>query len=203
MKLIFNECLLGEIFLDFPYPNTFFACKDSILDIQRLHLEIHYLTNGWHANLLTMSFYTLPENVMYPFRWDWKRCFEKSIIFISSFGISLLETHCLWSSNMFLLLIKKAIYLCQTWLGNLLQRLWHLLASSLVQAFIRCQESSQLKCNKFEIFLVTENDPWCNKNTVRAPNLSTTPYRTVPYRFPLQFLSHSRSLGARRTVFFA
>ena len=68
MTLIFNECLLGEIFLDFPYPNTLFACKDSILDKQRLHLEIHYLTNGWHANLLTMSFCTLPENVMYPFR---------------------------------------------------------------------------------------------------------------------------------------
>jgi hypothetical protein len=68
MKLIFNECLLGEIFLDFPYTNTFFACKDSILDEQRLHLEIHYLTNGWYANLLTMSFCTLPENVMYPFR---------------------------------------------------------------------------------------------------------------------------------------
>jgi hypothetical protein len=39
--------------------------------------------------------------------------------------------------------------------------------------------------------------------TVGSPILSTTPYRTVPYRFPLQFLSRSRSLSARRTVFFA
>ena len=38
--------------------------------------------------------------------------------------------------------------------------------------------------------------------TVGSPNLSTTPYRTVPYRFPLQFFSRSRSLSARRTVFF-
>jgi hypothetical protein len=29
----------------------------------------------------------------------------------------------------------------------------------------------------------------------------TVPYRTVTYRFPLQFLSRSRSLSARRTVF--
>jgi len=39
-------------------------------------------------------------------------------------------------------------------------------------------------------------------DTVGAPNLSTTPYRTVPYRFPLEFLSRSRSLCARRTVLF-
>jgi hypothetical protein len=38
---------------------------------------------------------------------------------------------------------------------------------------------------------------------VGSPNLSTTPYRTVSYRFPLQFLSRSRSLSARRTVFSA
>jgi hypothetical protein len=30
---------------------------------------------------------------------------------------------------------------------------------------------------------------------------NTVPYCTVPYRFPLQFLSRSRSLSARRTVF--
>jgi hypothetical protein len=55
-------------------------------------------------------------------------------------------------------------------------------------------------------------------NTAGSPILSTTPYRTVPYRtvphrtvpyrtvpyrFPLQLLSRSRSLSARRTVFFA
>jgi hypothetical protein len=44
--------------------------------------------------------------------------------------------------------------------------------------------------------------------TIGDPNLSPIPYRsvayrTVPYRFPLQFLSRSRSLSARRTVFSA
>jgi hypothetical protein len=39
--------------------------------------------------------------------------------------------------------------------------------------------------------------------TEGSPILSTTPYRTVPYRFSLQFLSRSRSLSARRTVFYA
>jgi hypothetical protein len=45
-------------------------------------------------------------------------------------------------------------------------------------------------------------------STIGDPNLSPIPYRsvayrTVPYRFPLQFLSRSRSLSARRTVFSA
>jgi hypothetical protein len=31
--------------------------------------------------------------------------------------------------------------------------------------------------------------------------LNTGAYRTVPYRFPLEYLSRSRSLSARRTVF--
>jgi hypothetical protein len=39
------------------------------------------------------------------------------------------------------------------------------------------------------------------RHTVGAPNLYPILYRTVPYRFPLQFLSRSRSLSARRTVF--
>jgi hypothetical protein len=30
----------------------------------------------------------------------------------------------------------------------------------------------------------------------------TVPYRTVPYRFPFEHFSRSRSLSARRTVFF-
>jgi hypothetical protein len=48
---------------------------------------------------------------------------------------------------------------------------------------------------------------YINVLTVGDPNLSSIPYRTVAYRsvqyrIPLQFLSRSRSLSARRTVFF-
>jgi hypothetical protein len=38
-------------------------------------------------------------------------------------------------------------------------------------------------------------------HTVGDPNLSSIPYRSVPYRFPLEYLSRSRSQSARRTVF--
>jgi hypothetical protein len=39
------------------------------------------------------------------------------------------------------------------------------------------------------------------RNTVGSPILSKIPYRTVPYRFPLEYFSCSRSLSARRPVF--
>jgi hypothetical protein len=43
---------------------------------------------------------------------------------------------------------------------------------------------------------------WFLTHTVGDPNLSPIPYRTVSYHFPLEYLSRSRSLSARRTVFF-
>jgi hypothetical protein len=48
-----------------------------------------------------------------------------------------------------------------------------------------------------------KSDTSKNDNTGGDPNLSLIPYRSVPYRFPLEFLSRSRSLSARRTVVFA
>jgi hypothetical protein len=44
---------------------------------------------------------------------------------------------------------------------------------------------------------------WRRKASFKKKIKSSVPYRTVSYRFPLQFLSRSQSLNVRRTVFSA